>query len=213
MKKIMMLLVAVCTILGTAVAEPLTKQQQKQVQKEAKAKLKEYKKDNWKIFGSTRTLESALTDHYTKLTAMGEDGYEIMGTSSNFKSKNIGHQQAVNNACVNYSNEAGSTLKGRVVSDMAANGSDETAAEEFDHFYGAYERLVEKEIKNEMKESFSVIRDLGNGVYEMQTFFIVNENAASKARVKALENAMKESEAAQRHASTISDFVRKGFSN
>lgn len=213
MKKIMMLLVAVCMMLGASAAEPLTKQQQKQIQKETKAKLKEYKKENWKIFGSSRTLEGALTTHLTKLTEMGDDASEVVGAASNFKSKNIGHQQAVNNACVNYSNEAGSTLKGRVVSDMAANGSDESAAEEFDHFYGAYERLVEKEIKNEMKESFSIIRELGNGVFEMQTFFIVNESAASKARVRAMENALKESEAAQRHASTISDFVRKGFEN
>lgn len=213
MKKIMMLLVALCMTLGASAAVELTKQQQKQVNKETKTKLKEYKKEGWKIFGSSSTLEGALTRHYSNLVAMDEDGHEVVGVAGNFKSKNIGHQQAVNNACVNYSNEAGSTLKGRVVSDMAANGSDEAAAEEFDHFYAAYERLVEKEIKNEMTESFSIIRDKGNGVYEMQTFFIVNESAASKARVRAMENAMKESQAAQRHASTISDFVRKGFEN
>lgn len=208
----MTMIMALCVMFGAAAAEPLTKQQTKQINKETKAKLKEFKKDKWKGFGSTRTLEGALTNHYTNLATMGEDGYEIVGVASNFKSKNVGHQMAVNNACISYSNEAGSILKGRVVSDMAANGSDESAVGEFDHFYGAYERLVEKEIKNEMKESFSIIRELGNGVYEMQTFFIVNESAASKARVRALENAMKESEAAQRHASSISDFVRKGFS-
>ncbi|MDE6119694.1 MAG: hypothetical protein K2F82_07495 [Muribaculaceae bacterium] len=210
MKKFMLLLMTLCITLGASATE-LTKQQQKQINKETKAKLKEYKKEGWKIFGSSSTLEGALNKHYTTLISMAEDGHEVVGVAGNFKSKNIGHQQAVNNACVNYSNEAGSTLKGRVVSDMAANGSDESAAEEFDHFYAAYERLVEKEIKNEMSESFSIIRDMGNGVFEMQTFFIVNESAASKARIRAMENALKESEAAQRHASSISDFVRKGF--
>lgn len=212
MKKFILLLMTLCLTMGVS-AEELSKQQQKQINKETKAKLKEYKKGGWQIFGSTSTLEGALNRHRTSLTIMGEDGHEVTGAADNFKSKNIGHQQAINNACTNYASEAGSTLKGRVVSDMAANGSDETAAEEFDHFYAAYERLVEKEIRNEMKESFSIIRSKGNGVFEMQTFFIVNESAASKARVRAMENALKESEVAQRHASTISDFVRQGFAN
>lgn len=197
-------------VCGVASAE-LTKKQGKQVNKEVKAKMKEYKKENWKIFGSTRTLESALSDHLSNLMLMGENGYEIVGMAGNFKSKNIGKQQAVNNACVAYAQQAGSTLKGRVVSDIAANGSDETAAGEFDHFYAAYERLVEKEIKNEMKESFSMIRELPNGTYEIQTYFIVNEDAASQARLRALENAAKESRLAASQASAVTDFVRNGF--
>ena len=95
------------------------------------------------------------------------------------------------------------------MSDMAGDGT--SAEGEFDHFYGAYERLVEKEIKGEMEESYSVIRDNGDGTYELQTFYIVSESAASKARLRALENALKESEAAQRNADKISSFVREGF--
>ena len=51
----------------------------------------------------------------------------------------------------------------------------------------------------------------GDGTYELQTFYIVSESAASKARLRALENALKESEAAQRNADKISSFVREGF--
>jgi hypothetical protein len=100
-------------------------------------------------------------------------------------------------------------VKGRIVSDMAGDGIDTNA--EFDHFYAAYERLVEKEIKGEMTESYSVIRDLGKDEYEMQSYFIVNEDAASKARIRAMENALRESEAAQKYAQKVSDFVREGF--
>lgn len=132
-----------------------------------------------------------------------------MGVASKFKSKNIGKQMAANNACVTYAQQAGSSLKGRVMSDMAGDGT--SAEGEFDHFYGAYERLVEKEIKGEMEESYSVIRDNGDGTYELQTFYIVSESAASKARLRALENALKESEAAQRNADKIASFVREGF--
>ena len=62
-----------------------------------------------------------------------------------------------------------------------------------------------------MQESFSVIKDNKDGTYSMQTFFIINEDAAGKARIRAMENAMKESEAAQKYAKKVSDFVREGF--
>lgn len=210
MKKIILLIVAVITLMVPAV-QAENKQLRKAQQKEYKTKMKEYKKGNWELFGSSRTLEVALLSHYDQLNNLGDDAYEVVGVASRFKSKNVGHQMAINNACVTYAQQAGSSLKGRVVSDLSGNGDDSSA--EFDHFYAAYERLVEKEIKGEMKESYSIIRSLGNnsGEYEMQTFFIVNESAATQARIRAMENALKESEAAQKYAQKVSDFVREGF--
>ena len=211
MKKIIMLILAVILMVPAVEAE--NKQLQKALKKEYKAKMKQYKKEKWKLFGSSRTLEVALLQHYDQLNSLGEDAHEVVGIASRFKSKNVGHQQAINNACITYAQQAGSHLKGRVVSDIAANGDDTSA--EFDHFYAAYERLVEKEIKGEMSESYSIIRciDPKTGEYEMQTYFIVNESAATRARIRAMENALKESEAAQRYAQKVSDFVKEGFAN
>jgi hypothetical protein len=45
----------------------------------------------------------------------------------------------------------------------------------------------------------------------MQTFFIVSESAATRARIRAYENAAKESAAAQKYAQKVSDFVKEGF--
>ncbi|MDE5661653.1 MAG: hypothetical protein K2F91_01005 [Muribaculaceae bacterium] len=209
MKKIIILLMAICLMIP-AVSAAGNKQLEKAHKKEMKNKMKEFKKEGWKLFGSTRTLEVALLTHYDKLNNLGDDGYEVAGVATNFKSKNVGKQMASNSACVTYAQMAGSTLKGRVVSDMSANGS-AGAEEEFEHFYAAYERLVEKEIKNEMSESFSVIKDNPDGTHELQTFYIVSESAASKARQRALENAIKESALAQSHASKISEFVNQGL--
>lgn len=207
MKKIIMILMALC-IVAAPEAFAQNKALQKALNKEFKEKKKEYKKEGWKLFASSRSLDVALLSHYDKLNQLGDDGQVVVGIATKAKSKNVGHQMAINNACITYSQQAGSQLKGRVVSDMAGDG---TAAEgEFDHFYGAYERLVEKEIRGEMTESYSVYRDNGDGTVEIQSFFIVSENAASKARVRALENALKESEAAQKHAEKISSFVREG---
>ena len=207
MKKIILLLMAFCLMAPAVNAQ--NKKLQKAREKECKVKIKEYKKENWKLFGSSRSTDVALLTHYDKLNTLGDDGREVMGVASKFKSKNVGHQMAINNACLTYAQQAGSHIKGRMVSDMSGDGVE--TDKEFDHFYAAYERLVEKEIKGEMQESYSIIRDNGDGTFEMQTYFIVSEKAATQARIRALENAAKESAAAQIYAQKVSDFVREGF--
>ena len=181
----------------------------KAVKKEYKTKMKEFKKGGWKLYGSTRSLDVALLTHYEKLNKEGDETYEIMGNCSQFKSKNVGHQTCVNNAANLYAQQASRQVKGRIVSDIAGNADD--VAAEFDHFYAAYESLVQKEINGELQESFSVIKENKDGTFEMQTFFVVSESAATRARIRAYENALKESEAAQKYAQKVSDFVRKGF--
>ena len=192
MKKIITILLMLAMVMPMAVAQ--NKLLEKAQKKEYKAKIKEFKKEGWKLYGSSRTIEVALLTHYDKLRQLGENGYEVMGEASSFKSKNVGKQMSINNACNIYSRNAGSHVKGRVVSDLAGDANNTDA--EFEHFYAAYETLVEKEIKGEMQESFSVIKDNKDGTFSMQTFFIINEDAAVKARIRAMENAMKESEAA-----------------
>lgn len=213
MKKLVIFIMAAILCIPAVNAQSDNKVLNKALKKEYKLKKKEFKKGKWELFASSRSLDVALLQHYEKLNKLGEDGREIVGVASRFKSKNIGHQMSVNNACVTYAQQAGSTLKGRIVSDMSANADDTSA--EFDHFYAAYERLVEKEIKGELVESFCIIRsiDKATGEYEMMTFFVVDESAATRARIRAWENAAKESEAAQKYADKVSEFVREGFKN
>lgn len=207
LKKILMFLLVAC--MAAPMAYSQNKALEKARKKEFKTKMKEYKKEGWKLFASSRSLDVALLTHYDKLNTMGEDAFEVTGIASKFKSKNVGKQMAQNSACVSYASQAGSHVKGRVLIDIFGDGVDPTG--EFDRFYAAYERLVEKEIKGELMESYSVIRENGDGTYELQTFFIVSESAASKARMRAYENALKESEAAQRYGQKVADFVREGF--
>ena len=192
MKKALVVLLALF-ILVPSISTAQEKALSKALKKEYKAKMKEYKKEGWEIF----------------VNKGGEDVYEIVGVAGAFKSKNVGKQTATNNACNLYASQAGSHIKGRVVSDLGSNADDVVA--EFDHFYAAYERLVEKEIRGEMSESFSIIRERGDGSYEMQTYYIINESAATRARIRAFENAAKESEAAQKYAEKVSKFVKEGF--
>lgn len=208
MKKILILLMALCLMIPTVDAAG-NKELEKAQKKEMKTKMKEFKKEGWKLFGSTRTLEVALLTHYDKLNTLGDDGYEIVGVASNFKSKNVGKQMTINSACTGYASLAETTVEGMITSDMAANGTDGSG--EFEHYYGAYKRGVMKEIKNVLSESFSIIKDNPDGTYEMQTFYIVNENAAARARERAHEQAAKETSLAQENANKIADFVRQGL--
>ena len=215
MKKLLIALLTLCLLAPVSADAQNNRALGKVLKKELKMKKKELKKGKWEIYGSSFSLETALQRHYEKLLAGGEGVTEVLGVASNFNSKNIGHQIAVNNACNTYARRAGSTVRGRVVSDLAADA--ENIDTEFDKFYAAYESTVEKEIKGEMSESFSVIREIGKDknsgkmMYEMQTYFIVDENAASRARIRAFEAAKAESEAAQKYAEQVSDFIKEGF--
>ncbi len=208
MKRLIVVLIGILFLIPTYTAEAKDSQLEKARKKELSQKLKEYKKGKWEIMGS-HTLDFALAKHYDRLNTLGDDAHEIEGISTRTKSKNTGKQAAINNAVITYAQEAGSTLRGRVVSDLNVNGVNTDG--EFDNFYAAYERLVEKEIRNEMEHSYTIIRPNGDGTYEIRSYFIICESAASKARMRALEEAMKNSEAAQKYGDQISNFVKDGF--
>lgn len=204
MKKIIVLLLAVCLLVPSA-AFAANKDLEKAHKKEMKQKMKEYKKDGWKLFGSTRTMEVALLTHYDKLNTLGDDVYVVAGIASRFQSKNVGRQMALNNAAIEYANRAGSKVRGLTDVDMFGSGTD--GAEEYEHFHAAYERQVQAEISNALEESYSVIHDNGDGTFEMQSYFIVNEKAAHKARLRAFENAKREVELGQATADKVSKFI------
>ena len=202
MKKIIMFLMAAFML---SVVPATAQELSKSAKKSLKAKVKEFKKQGWQIFGSTNTLDYALERHMLKMES--EDAIEVPGIASSFKSKNVGKQMALNSAITNYASMMDSEIKGKVVSDMQGDG--EFSETEFEKFYAAFKRSVQTTIKDELKESFSVMRDKGNDTYEMQSFFIVNKTAASQARVRALEQAGKESVAAQLYAKVVQKFVEE----
>ena len=197
----MFLMAAFILSVVPASAQELSKSEKKSM----KAKIKEFKKQGWQIFGSTSTIDLALEKHMLKMQS--EDAIEVPGIASSFKSKNVGKQMALNSAMTNYASMMDSEIKGKVVSDMQGDG--EFSETEFEKFYAAFKRSVQTTIKDELKESFSIIRDKGNGTSEMQTFYVVDKKAASQARVRALEQAGKESVAAQLYAKVVQKFIEE----
>lgn len=181
-----------------------SKQLQKARKKMAKEQVKKYTKEGWQVDGTTKSLEVALLEHYAKLE--DENNRELLGTADGCESRNVCQNEALNNAMIKYAQEAKSHVMGRVNSEMGDVGE-----AELDNFYAAYERLVSSTIEGELRLSVSLYREKKDGKREYNSFFIVNEDQASKRRVKAMQNAAKESEAAQKFADQISDFVREGF--
>lgn len=169
-------------------------------------KLREYKKEGWELFGSSKTINDALREHYEALAPNGV--FEVVGTATGVRSESIGQQVAWNNACINYVQQAGSFLRGRIDTDNHTGGGSDG---EFNHFYSAYETLLQKEIRGELRPSYSVVRRNADGTCQMMSFFVVNEEAAANARIKAMELAASESESAQRIAGRIREYVQEGF--
>jgi hypothetical protein len=205
MKRLVLMLMA-ATMMLSVNAQELTKAQAKAVKKEVSKKLKEFKKGGFEIFGSSRTLETVLTKHYTTLEAEGDNVTEVVGFST-AKSANLAATAAQNSAANRYATTAGQQIKGRVLSDMASDVANQEA--EFDKFYAAYEGKIQQEIRGELRPSFSVKCNNPDGTISVQAFYLVNESAASRARIKAFELSKNESAAAQKYAQKVSDFVNE----
>lgn len=208
MKKILMVMMAF--IMAMPVAFSQNKALNKALQKEYKNKMKEYAKEGWEIFGTSRTLDVALLKHYEKLNEEGVT--EAYGTAVS-TSKNIAKDKLLMSACVTYAAKNGSHIKGRVVEDLGSIVSTEEL-EEFEHFYAAYENAIETEIKGELRQSYSICRPIkvdGQKAFEFETYYIVDEAEATKARIRAFENAAKESAVAQKYAKQVSEFINEAF--
>ena len=204
MKKMFMVAMALIVACGV-MAQP--KNTESAYWKLAKKKAKTEAKAGWQIDGS-KTMDIAFFEHYKKLE--GDGHYEIVGNvvgSTTVKTVNQGQQWATTNAAISYSKQAGMFVRGRINAASSAGIEDPS----IDRFIEGYEALVQKEIRGELIKSFGVYREKGDGTLDYKAYFVISEDAATKARMRALENLKKESEFVREQADQISDFVRQGF--
>ncbi|MDR0547698.1 MAG: hypothetical protein LBG77_09020, partial [Dysgonamonadaceae bacterium] len=174
--------------------------------KQGKAVLDNLKKEGWEMNDISRSMEVAVLEHHEKLK-----NPENQPISATVICKIMSNCDLVarTEATRKYAQQAGSFLRERITGD---NHLDQTNLDsEFAKLYSGYEILVQKEISSEVVPSFEVVRKAQNGAKEYKAFFIINEGKASAARLRALERAFKETEAAQKYANQIADFVREGF--
>ncbi len=205
MKKIIMLIMALCLIApATFAQQALTPKQEKLCNKNAKDRAKQLKKDGYEIMGSL-PLQDALYKHFAKME-MGAS--EQLGNGHS-KSQNNGRQMCLTAAMSEYASKAVSQIKGRSVTDSYGNEVDTENDPEFARFYAAYERLTQKEIKGELQESFTIVKKNPDGSYDFRMYFLVDEDKALSRRQKALKDAAAETQLAQDYAKQVSDFIKE----
>lgn len=201
MKKIVMMLMALCLMAPVANAE-LSKKDQKRVEKTAKAKANELKKEGFVIMGSL-LLKDALVKHYT---ALEEGASEQMGNGHAI-SKNNGRQMCLTNAIAEYSSKVMSQIKGRSVLDSYGEEVNTDQTIEFSRFYAAYERLTQKEIKGDLQESFTIMKEQPDGSFEFRMFMLLDKDKALSSRQKALRDAATEANLAKHYVDQLSEFI------
>lgn len=206
MKKIISFMLLCVMFVANAVAQP--KNSDKSLWKMAKKEAKLLKKEGWKVDGSM-PLENLLFNHYKKLNDTNNQELigNVMGNTS-VQTLNQGQQWASSIVCVSYAKQAGQTVRGGLTSEVGAGVAGGPSA---DFFYEGYESKVEKEIKGELKRSFSLYREMEGGRIDYKAYYTINEDEAHKARLRAMQMAMEESEFARTNAERISKFVREAF--
>ncbi len=212
MKKLFVCLMAICLGLSmnASAQTAYSKQKAKQAKKEYKQKVKKLNKEGWQVFGSSHTLEMSLLNHYEALEK--EDVAEVVGYATS-ASKNVGKDKLMMSACTAYAQMIGSNIKGRIVEDMGSTLTTEELAE-FDHFYSAYENKVKAEIRGELRPSYSIFREVevhGKKAFEFEAYYIVDAAGASRARIRAFQQAAQESAVAQKYADQVSKFIEEAF--
>ena len=189
MKKFLFI-IAIFGMLASTTVSAQDKSLSKALQKEMKAKKKDFKKKGFELFGTSRTIDVVLLKYYTALEEGGDDVMEMVGYAS-AKSKGLLVTAAENNARQRYATMVNAQVKGQIKTNPIANSSNFN--EEIDKFEAIFLTKVESELKGVLKPSFSVIKtDPVTGVSELETYFIINEAAAGKARVAAAESAARE---------------------
>ena len=205
MKKFISLFVLVICAMSFAFAQP--KNSDKALWKSSKKFEKELKADGWKT-NSSKGLRMAIYEHY--LALKDENNTELVASVEgdvNVKTVNAAKQWAHNNAIITYAQTAATFVKGRIASEMTGDLENNPA---LDKFYAAYERLVSKEITGELTPSISLYREK-NGKIEYRIYYLVNETKATESRIRAMRNALIESEIARMNAEQITKFVQEGF--
>ena len=208
MKKSILLGLMVLLLVGS-VAEVYAqgnKKLDKAREREGKMVLKNLKNEGWKMNDVSRSLEVAILEHIEKLKSPGTQG---ISTTVRCTIMSNCDRVARNEAARKYAQQASSILREGTRGD--ANLDQGNLDAEFAKEYTGYEILVQKEMMNLIIPSYDVIRKAPNGEIEYKAFFTVNEDKASTARLKALEQSFKATTAAQKYANEIANYVKEGF--
>ncbi len=169
--------------------------------KEARATERALKRDGFRAY-ELGAATSSLEKYYLKANA---GCTRIVGTSGPCISENLAKITALANAANEYAILQGGNVRGRIV-----NSASNLSGQQLDNLVTSFERLVDKNIRGELIPYASFYKEKG-GQYQFRIYFIVDEDAAARARRQAMERALEEQALAERYGTMAAEWVDEGF--
>lgn len=163
--------------------------QSKALEKDVKKRVKELKKEGWKLQASATTLDYAMLKYRMYLEEDEENRIPLTGIAEG-KNLKIGRENAIMNGITSYAGRAKAQVVGKMKSLMSSDAA-AASEEEIDKFGAAYEAGVNTKISGLVKQHFVLIRDMDNGKKEFNVFMSIDETQAKKAREEAALEAKK----------------------
>lgn len=163
--------------------------QSKALEKDVKKRVKELKKEGWKLQASATTLDYAMLKYRMYLEEDEENRIPLTGIAEG-KNLKIGRENAIMNGITSYAGRAKAQVVGKMKSLMSSDAA-AVSEEEIDKFGAAYEAGVNTKISGLVKQHFVLIRDMDNGKKEFNVFMSIDETQAKKAREEAALEAKK----------------------
>ncbi len=146
-----------------------------------------------------------LVRHYNKVEADPERYISVMGVGKGADLATARYS-AQFNASTTYATSAGSVIAGGMA------GSHSSFSEEGMKTMGAYTQKVRDYLTPEIKESFFVYRKVPveNKVkYEVEAYYLIDEQRASKIRKQAMDEALKETATEQIFGTAVDEWVKE----
>ena len=175
------------------------------VQDEISEKLAEYKAGGWQMQGSSRTLRGVLSSVIERLNE-NPDLVEVTGTANNFAVISNGKEAAAANASNRYAATATRLVKGTIDSDAQLS---QTLGTERDNLYAAYSSTIERLIRGDLKEAYTLVRNRQNGKMDCEIHYLIDEVKAQTSREAAIKKALDNVDIDQKYADKIREHVNK----
>lgn len=167
---------------GTAAYAQLSKDEEKELKKDVKKRVRELKQQKWEPLASMETMDYSMLKYRRYLAEDEENRIALVGIALG-KNDKIGRENAIHNAVTDYASRAGATVTGKL-KDVIASDNSTVTPQEIDRFGAAYEQAVNAGINSLVKMHFILVRSV-NGNREYIAFMSIDESAARKVREEA----------------------------
>lgn len=199
-KKLALIMIAALTALVPLDGQ--SKKELKDVRKEAASAAKTLKRAGFKPI-ELGDIQTRLEKYFLKVNA---GCAQVIGVADNCMSSNLAQVTALANAANQYAMLAGGDVRGRILTSTSS-----LTGQQVDNIVSSFERLVEKDIRGELVPYVTVVRER-KGKISARAYCIVDQDAASRLRRRALEIAIEEQSLAEQYGSMVSRWIDEGFS-